>query len=222
MNQIKSGIYIWKNKITGRVLVGQTQDFEVRKKKYLNKLRNGYYKNNHFQSSWNKHGEHNFEFIVLQQVENLKFLTSYEQSYLDYYRSLNTGVYNQKGPCDCPCRGIKHTPEQNKAKSIRYMGNRNPMFGKQCYNRGKHLSNNTKNKLSKTRKSLKIKLSDSHKLAILTAKRKSVEGIHCVTGEVLEFKAAKDAEALGFKATSIRRCIRGLRTSHRNYYWQYL
>jgi ABC-type arginine transport system ATPase subunit len=77
------GIYLWRNKIDGRVLVGQTgstKGFLRRKFQYLSDLRSGRYvkKNKHFQRTWNKCGENNFEFIILEILYNYKHLKSYK------------------------------------------------------------------------------------------------------------------------------------------------
>ena len=128
---INSGIYMWRNKITGRVLVGQTNNFKRRKKEYLGSLRKNEYANRHFQRSFAKHGEKTFEFTILERVACFAFLTAYEQSYLDYYRTLSGGVYNQIGPTDAPFRGVKLSDEVKHQMSERMLGEKNPMYGKE-------------------------------------------------------------------------------------------
>src|SRR3990167_2611327 len=105
---IKSGIYIIKNLVTKKVYIGQSQDAFKRltKHKYMLKIKDPH-ENKHLLNSCNKHGIENFTFEVLELVENLSFLTSFEQSYLDYYRKLPGGVYNQVGPVDNPVRGMR-------------------------------------------------------------------------------------------------------------------
>jgi group I intron endonuclease len=117
------GIYLWRNKIDGRVLVGQTgstKGFLRRKSQYLSDLRSGRYmkKNKHFQRAWNKYGKNNFEFIILEILYNDKHLTAYEQSFVNYYKTLPGGIYNQSGPVDNPLRGATIGPcsEEKRAK----------------------------------------------------------------------------------------------------------
>src|SRR3989344_2847347 len=94
------GIYKWTNLVTGRVLVGQTGStvgFKKRKNNYMSELRRGIYNNSYFQRSWNKHKEENFAFEILEtHLDNLS-LTAREQFWLDYYRALSAGVYNNVG-----------------------------------------------------------------------------------------------------------------------------
>lgn len=130
LKAIQSGVYLWRNKITNQVLVGQTDNFTRRLYEYKSKLSNGTFANKHFQSSWNKHTSENFEFIVLELVENPAFLTSYEQSYLDYYRTLPGGVYNQIGPADNPTRGRKRSLEEKERMSISRKGRPSPKKGR--------------------------------------------------------------------------------------------
>lgn len=119
---IQSGIYMWKNKITGRVLVGQTVNFNKRKASYLRSLKNGDYGNSHFQAAWNKYGQDAFEFSILEVVSNHEFLTAFEQKYVDYFRNFKTGVYNQVGPVDSPRRGAKNSTSQNAKISSSNLG----------------------------------------------------------------------------------------------------
>lgn len=114
---MKQGIYIWRNLITGTVLVGQTQNFRSRKGSYLNALKNKTYRNQYFQRSWDKYGKENFLFEIIEIIENPILLTSYEQSYLNYYRTLPGGVYNLIGPVDNPRRGMKASEETKKKQS---------------------------------------------------------------------------------------------------------
>lgn len=131
-----SGIYIWKNKVTGRVLVGQTTNFVNRKRTYLSRLKNGKHNNCHFQRSWDKHGAENFEFNIVQHVEHdpqliLKYvLTAYEKVFLDYYRKLPAGVYNQKDPEDSNAVGVKRSEETSRKISALKSGEKHHQYGK--------------------------------------------------------------------------------------------
>ena len=50
LKAIQSGVYLWRNKITNQVLVGQTDNFTRRLYEYKSKLSNGTFANKHFQS----------------------------------------------------------------------------------------------------------------------------------------------------------------------------
>lgn len=85
MNQ---GIYSIKNKQTNKQYIGQSSDMEGRRR-------------HHFASSTNprlKHdmklfGKDNFEFIVLEEIEDPFMLVEREQYYLDLYAD---NLYNRK------------------------------------------------------------------------------------------------------------------------------
>ena len=121
---MNSGIYKWTNLVTKQVLIGQTQNFKERHRIYLVKLKNNNFSNTHFQASWNKHGQENFKFEILERVLNFNFLTAYEQFYLDYYRKLPGGVYNQIGPVDSPNRGRKYSQEHKDKLSKLHLGHK--------------------------------------------------------------------------------------------------
>jgi group I intron endonuclease len=111
MDDLRAGIYIWQNTLTKRTLVGQTSCFRRRYNEYMSLLTRNIYGNEHFQRSWNKYGAQSFKFSILEVVDNRDFLTYYEQVYIEYYRHLSGGVYNQLGPADSPRRGCRHSVE---------------------------------------------------------------------------------------------------------------
>lgn len=85
-----SVIYKIQNNVTGKYYVGSAVNWINRKKNHKYNLRYNKHINPHLQNSWNKYGEDNFEFIVLEEVEDPKRLITREQAYLD----LNTDGYN--------------------------------------------------------------------------------------------------------------------------------
>lgn len=72
-----SGIYTITNLIDGKMYVGFAIVFNTRKNDHWDKLRKNKHKNIHLQRAWNKYGEENFVFEILEECEN-KFLTSQE------------------------------------------------------------------------------------------------------------------------------------------------
>mgnify|MGYP001552105651 CR=1 FL=1 len=121
------GIYKWTNKITGTVLVGQSVAIERRRLQYLALLRKGKWNNKHFQNSWSKYGEANFEFCIVEEIQCNKndakaTLTALEQKWLDFYK-LKGKVYNAIGPVDSPNTGRKFPEDVRKKMSFKLIGN---------------------------------------------------------------------------------------------------
>ena len=115
---MNAGIYLWRNLITGQVLVGQTQDFARRKREHLSLANRGKHHNTYFQNAWNKYGANNFQFEVLERTSDLCSLTTIEQAWLDHFVALFIKVYNSEAPVNSPARGQKRTSKQKAAMSL--------------------------------------------------------------------------------------------------------
>lgn len=88
------GIYIITSLINKRVYVGQSKDIENRWKEHKDALNAGIHPNQHLQRSWNKYGEKNFIFSILEECAEDK-LTEREQYWIDYYGGINSNnTYN--------------------------------------------------------------------------------------------------------------------------------
>lgn len=66
MRRIQAGIYAIRNRVTGREYVGQSRDIETRLKSHLYNLRNGTHHSKAMLADFVKHGEHSFDFFVLE------------------------------------------------------------------------------------------------------------------------------------------------------------
>lgn len=79
----KTGVYRITNLINGKFYIGSTkQSFKVRMKHHVNSLRRNGHKNLHLQNAWNKYGEENFEFSIVESCDK-KDTYVIEQKYLD-------------------------------------------------------------------------------------------------------------------------------------------
>lgn len=91
----KFGIYMIKNKINEKVYIGKTEEsFKRRWWHHSGLLKGNYHHNIHLQRAWNKYGEENFEFIILQICNESDDINKLEQEYIEKYNSFNSG-YNQ-------------------------------------------------------------------------------------------------------------------------------
>lgn len=64
-----SCIYKIINTINGKIYIGQTNDFYRRISQHKNKLRQNKHFNQHLQFAWNKYGEKNFTFEIIEECE---------------------------------------------------------------------------------------------------------------------------------------------------------
>ena len=86
-------IYKIENLVNGKLYIGSTVNYENRFRNHMSELNRNIHKNHHLQSSWNKHGENNFKFSVICEIEDeLKY--SLEQWFLDNLSPFDKNGYN--------------------------------------------------------------------------------------------------------------------------------
>lgn len=80
---MKAFIYKIVNKVNGKFYIGSTiRKKHIRKYEHLSQLRKRIHTNSHLQSAFNKYGEPNFEFLI---VEDFLFPATYSKSYILEY-----------------------------------------------------------------------------------------------------------------------------------------
>ena len=141
-----SGIYIIRNKTNNKIYVGSAIDLHKRIYNHCYLLRKNEHRNPHLQAAWNKYGEENFEFAVVEECEKDDLLFE-EQFWLDRFDSYD----NKYGYNICPIAGStigkklseetkekirtkaigrKVSDEARKKMSEARCGNNNGMYGK--------------------------------------------------------------------------------------------
>lgn len=80
------GIYKITNKIDNKVYVGSSLNLSSREYKHFWLLRKNSHDNNHLQSSFNKFGEVNFRFEIIELCNQLN-LVERENYYINYFKS---------------------------------------------------------------------------------------------------------------------------------------
>lgn len=103
------GIYRIKNLVNGKCYYGSSKNIKKRWKTHLNQLRKNKHINSILQNAWNKYGETNFVFELVEEC-NLKNLFEVEQKYLDESIGYNIGKK--------ACGGDNITNNPNKGKII--------------------------------------------------------------------------------------------------------
>jgi len=83
---MSSGIYKITNKQNGKVYIGSSKNIEARWYSHIWGLRKDLHRNAKLQRSWNKHGESEFLFEILAEVEESR-LFEVEQEFIDSYEA---------------------------------------------------------------------------------------------------------------------------------------
>lgn len=85
---MKTGVYKILNKITGKMYIGYSTNIVSRWYGHKSQLRRNIHKNVYLQGAWNKYGEQNFEFIILEECLK-NDLCKKEYFYINQYNSTN-------------------------------------------------------------------------------------------------------------------------------------
>ena len=103
-----SGIYCIENKINNKTYIGSSKNLYQRLLKHFALLRHDKHENAHLQSAWNKYGEENFEWFILEFCDT-SILTEREQYCLDFQ------VYVQLPPLE-----VKSNKQNTKYNNYRH------------------------------------------------------------------------------------------------------
>lgn len=120
-----TGIYKIINKINNKFYIGSCVSSKQRKNRHWNELRQNIHFNSHLQRSVNKYGLENFEFKIIEVVEDKTNLLIREQYYLDTLKP----DYNL-APTAGSQMGVIFTKERLQRMSELMSGDKNPMYGK--------------------------------------------------------------------------------------------
>ena len=224
-------IYKITNLITNKFYIGSTCDFNKRKYAHLNHLKNNKYYNKKLQNSWNKYGESNFVFEILEHTSR-ENLIKLEQQYLDFYKPYDKNVgYNiakltttnnfgvKKNTKQIPWnkglklssswnKGVATSDETKKKQSQAKIGAKHPNFGKQR-------SEETKNKISLSQKGEKGNNYGK------PTNRKKVYQFDLENNLIKEYEFLMDVENYGFNFKKVSAVALGKQKTHKNYKWSY-
>lgn len=154
-----NGIYCIENLINNKKYIGSSIDCDHRWYIHTWHLKRKDHPNIHLQNAWNKYGENNFKFYLIEQNVLEEQLLFKEQYYMNFYNTLDREHgYNIAADTTAPMKGRKHTEESIMLMSERKRGEKNNFFGK-------HHTEETKEKLRKSK--IGKKLSPEHKMKVV-------------------------------------------------------
>lgn len=111
---IKSGIYKITNLTNQMFYIGSSQDLIKRWRDHRSVLNVNTHKNIYLQNAWNKYGEDNFEFEILEIV-HIDLLIEREQHWINFTKCYDRTIGYNLSPTAGNCAGFIHTQE-TKAK----------------------------------------------------------------------------------------------------------
>lgn len=174
-------VYMHKNKINGKVYIGIT------KQKTNSRWRKGKgYKDSKFRNAIDKYGWDNFEHIILFKHLSKENACNKEIELIKKYNSNDRNFgYNVSTGGDSGSVGThrKMTNEHKEKDRIAHLGEKNGMYGRKGAkhpNYGKHLSEETKRKMSEKLKghipwNKEKKLTEEHKLKVSIETKKAMQ-----------------------------------------------
>lgn len=157
----KPGVYVIRNHVNGKVYVGSSISVSGRLRGHVTHLSRGDHTNKKLQRAWTKHGIDSFEFGVLETCDPVDLIKC-EQKWIDKFDASgrNTG-YNICPKADSRL-GVKHTEKAcnkiSKTKTLKYMSEPGPRTGA-------ILSEETKRKISNSKKGSKMSLESRQKMS---------------------------------------------------------
>jgi hypothetical protein len=96
------GVFEIRNKINNRFYIDSGNNIPAKFNRHKFQLNAGLHPNKELQTGWNKYGEINFEFIVIEEIEQKDEIKDYskklkelEKKYLTKSESTKFNIYNQ-------------------------------------------------------------------------------------------------------------------------------
>lgn len=120
--EIISGVYSITNLKNGKLYIGSSNNIYRRWRDHKNLLKKDKHHSNHLQRAWNKYGEENFIFKILEEC-NEDILLKREQYYIDLYVSYdNEFGYNESDIAGRPSMTLEQREKCAKMASERLRG----------------------------------------------------------------------------------------------------
>lgn len=226
------GIYSITCTVNNIVYIGSTEiSFKKRWKKHKQRLRNNYHENNYLQNTWNKYGESNFIFEIVEQLNNVDKVKERESYWLSLYFSKGRKYCFNLSDHTCGGNTVKDEESRLKlSKSIKesYTSELRNLRSVQGKNRSKELSE----RLKETTSTEKWKIANANKNIELAKNSERLQKMKDVNkhrqvkvgtdiGEVFE-SVTEAAKQTGAGRANIRACINGKIKTSKGRKWYYI
>lgn len=102
------GIYQIRNLINGKSYIGSSMRIKYRWKQHEFRLKKGNHHSYKLQRAWDKYGEDNFEFKIIEVVDDVDLLIEKEQYWMDKYNVITNGYNVSPVAGICSNKGSDH------------------------------------------------------------------------------------------------------------------
>lgn len=199
------GIYAIRNIANGRMYIGSSATLRKRVREHHSALIRGVHKNSKLQHSWAFHGEHCFEFFVVEYLEHKEDLIPREQYWIDCADASSNENYNILKIAGSSLGQVRSAETRAKISEVQ-KGKKLSQEQKKRIgdaHRGKVVSEDTRKRMSESSKGKKLseetrkKISEAKKGSVMSeeSRRKTAEGNRKTKGTP-EYRALASAKAL--------------------------
>lgn len=245
------GIYKITNFINGKVYIGQSINIKNRWKDHINSLNRKDSSCTLLQRAWNKYGEENFSFEILELCSE-EMLDEVESKYIDVYDSRKNGYNIEPGgninkhlsdETKQKIReahlGMRASDETKRKMSESRMGEKNPMYGQtHSESARKKISDAAKGRPGYPRTdyqkecarlaNLGKEVSEETRKKISEANKgnipynKNLRSVYCVELNKIFENASSVGKELNIRSGNIINCCEHIRKTCGDYHWMYV
>lgn len=228
-NEVKSGIYCIENITTNKKYIGQSVDVNDRWRRHVSELKHNSHHNDYLQKAWNKYGENDFKFYILEYCNEYD-LDKKEIYYINLYNTIDRKYgYNLKSGGQAYnhyTEEIKNKISESNKKAYKNQELRNKrsidalnqwsnpeikekIIGSNNGMYGKHHTEETKQKMRKNRSGI-----PSH--------RRNTTPVLCIELNQKFDDATEAGKELSLDGSAILKVCQGKRKTCGGYHWKFL